>query len=978
MAQQNPWEVNWNAPAQQPAPQPPRNTPPAVIPGAVSPTKQAAEARAQQDQAIQAERLRLDQEKAAREAEKDQRTAQKDALGTVEQGKSASFLKRAVNANTNYSGLGDIGARSYIGQKVADIAPDVTNYFSDANRQKAEQAEREFIAAVLRYDSGAAIPPEEFVTNGKIYFPRPGDTPEVIAQKAQARRVAIEGLKASSGPAGSNVEIPDFEEIYKQAIGTAAGSNNGANGAPPAPEGGPNPGTHPDGYIQVDPVTGEETIVGWTQEAEDRYNRLIEMNNQYGKFTGNLGTDGKFDAANAYGQRFQSGVLAGFADETDGLGGAIASVLRGQNPIQGYRDARDASRIRQADMERTQGLLGKTVEFGGAMIPAMLMPGATSSTVGGSALAGGTFGAVTGMGEGRNIQEGTRNALINLVLGAGTGAVVQGGVNRFTAPRTLNSTMQAAQDLGIDMMPAAVGGTGTRMASGVTRRTLGELPIAEGAEKSIQSAANARDKIAAGLGRVTDETGAGQAAQRGGKAWISQTEKRGGELYEKISIPNNADASADNTRAALTELLRGFDSNPELSKIWTGNPRLKATLEALTPEDPAPRIQALRDAEAALTDAQRKLDGLTSQASVSGQRLPPMPDGGIPAARRALEAAQANLANAQKRAAEPLRQGRISWEDLKRLRSIVGDISGSPSLTTDGNAKNALKAFYGALSKDMEATAGAFGPKALQEFNRANTYWRGRENRIETVLKDILGDDFNKGEADAFRQINRWAQSQSGDFKRLAAALRSMPKDEADTVRATLLGRMGAAKKGQQNVDGTEFSPAVFMTQWNGLDARAKAMLFPNTEQRKNINKLALVLEGMRHSEDYANKSLTSLGTNATASVVLTASNPLAGIFWGALQLGAGKLLASPKFARIVGSVPAKPSQRATQHFAETLEKLVETELGPEAATAFRKRVMSGFRNTGAVLNPANDAIINRVVNAPSATAAAAKDDKQN
>ncbi|MGL5963998.1 MAG: hypothetical protein ACRCZ2_06355, partial [Fusobacteriaceae bacterium] len=60
------------------------------------------------------------------------------------------------------------------------------------NHEAAEivNAEREWLAPVLRKDSGAAISQGEWKTTGEVYFPRPGDSPDRIAQKQQSREVA--------------------------------------------------------------------------------------------------------------------------------------------------------------------------------------------------------------------------------------------------------------------------------------------------------------------------------------------------------------------------------------------------------------------------------------------------------------------------------------------------------------------------------------------------------------------------------------------------------------------------------------------------------------------------------------------------------------------------------------------------------------------------------------------------------------------
>ena len=73
--------------------------------------------------------------------------------------------------------------------------------------QQAEQAQRDFINAVLRRESGAVISDSEFASARKQYFPQPGNDKDVIAQKARARQTAIQGLLA---------EVPDGKRLNVQ------------------------------------------------------------------------------------------------------------------------------------------------------------------------------------------------------------------------------------------------------------------------------------------------------------------------------------------------------------------------------------------------------------------------------------------------------------------------------------------------------------------------------------------------------------------------------------------------------------------------------------------------------------------------------------------------------------------------------------------------------------------------------------------
>lgn len=80
------------------------------------------------------------------------------------------------------------------------------NYLASTDRQKVMQAQRDFVNAVLRRESGAVISESEFANAQRQYFPQPGDSDEVIQQKAANRLNAIQGIMAAAGP---NYRVPD-------------------------------------------------------------------------------------------------------------------------------------------------------------------------------------------------------------------------------------------------------------------------------------------------------------------------------------------------------------------------------------------------------------------------------------------------------------------------------------------------------------------------------------------------------------------------------------------------------------------------------------------------------------------------------------------------------------------------------------------------------------------------------------------------
>lgn len=119
---------------------------------------------------------------------------------------AGTYATRAAAAEKILSDLREGGLRredpKY--EMTLDVAkaPIVGKYlkqFGDERLSAQEQAERNFVTAVLRKESGANIPTSEYDIETKKYFPRPGDSEETIKNKTEARRMAIAGLRAEAG-----------------------------------------------------------------------------------------------------------------------------------------------------------------------------------------------------------------------------------------------------------------------------------------------------------------------------------------------------------------------------------------------------------------------------------------------------------------------------------------------------------------------------------------------------------------------------------------------------------------------------------------------------------------------------------------------------------------------------------------------------------------------------------------------------------
>ena len=88
-----------------------------------------------------------------------------------------------------------------LAQKGASGVPLVGNYLVSDEFQQAQQAGREFLASILRKDTGAAITQQEFDLYGPMFLPMPGDSAAALAQKQESRRVAIDAIQKTLGKA---------------------------------------------------------------------------------------------------------------------------------------------------------------------------------------------------------------------------------------------------------------------------------------------------------------------------------------------------------------------------------------------------------------------------------------------------------------------------------------------------------------------------------------------------------------------------------------------------------------------------------------------------------------------------------------------------------------------------------------------------------------------------------------------------------
>lgn len=114
------------------------------------------------------------------------------------QGKAAMFADRMAAANSTLEATFAAGSDPV--QKGLSMLPGIGNYLVSGATQQFQQAERDFINAQLRRESGAVISPSEFKDARQQYIPQPGDGKPVLEQKKAARERALNGMKRDAGP----------------------------------------------------------------------------------------------------------------------------------------------------------------------------------------------------------------------------------------------------------------------------------------------------------------------------------------------------------------------------------------------------------------------------------------------------------------------------------------------------------------------------------------------------------------------------------------------------------------------------------------------------------------------------------------------------------------------------------------------------------------------------------------------------------
>jgi hypothetical protein len=111
---------------------------------------------------------------------------------TATQAQTGGYAARLQSANKIFDEL-ESQVSGQLTSKLS-VSRNLPDRLKSETVKRQEQAEQNFINAVLRRESGAAIAPSEYVNAAKQYFPQPGDTKAVLEQKRLNRLLVQQNL----------------------------------------------------------------------------------------------------------------------------------------------------------------------------------------------------------------------------------------------------------------------------------------------------------------------------------------------------------------------------------------------------------------------------------------------------------------------------------------------------------------------------------------------------------------------------------------------------------------------------------------------------------------------------------------------------------------------------------------------------------------------------------------------------------------
>lgn len=491
----------------------------------------------------------------------------------------------------------------------------------------------------------------------------------------------------------------------------------------------------------------------------------------------------------------------------------------------------------------------------------------------------------------------------------------------FEAAGTVPTAGQAAQNgrsQGFESLLSKTPG-----ASGVMRSA---------AERQAEQVAQGMENIAGRLSPATDPAKAGRVIERGisgAGGFMDRFKQESGQLYDKLDnyIPLDSRVDVSNTMRVLPQLNELIAGAPATSRLFQ-NARIKGIEAGLRSDATGAEAAMTRpDVQTKITQMRATIDAenkqIVARNQAAKQRIdqlnsvrvgqPPLPFEPEPLIN------QPETSSIVNQVAGSMADGKLPYEAVKKLRTLVGSELENPSIVSDV-PRSKWKAVYAALSEDMKAAADSAGPEARSALNRANAYHSAGMSRIDALSRVV---DKNGGPEAVFRAATSGTKDGATTLR---TVMQSLKPDEQKVLASTIVRRLGKATAGQQNAEGDQFSMSTFLTNWNKLSPEAKSNLFGRFGRgfSDDMDAVARMAANVRQgSKVYANPSGT-----ATAGAGLTAM----GTFIGSLLTGhygtAGAVAGGAASANLTARLMTNPA------FVRFLKRRIESPLPTMAANA--------------------------------------------
>lgn len=839
----NPWEMDWTQ-AQPAAP-----SYPGVIPGRPQAVRPAEAERLE----ISREQLALQQAAADRAAAKDAREAAEDAdkAGKRDNARlsAISSLRNVIDQidevafdSADNSGWFETGRSGAFVRSMPTFMQAGSAAYDLAGNIKTIDANAAFNAlAEMRQNSptggalGAITERELDLLRSSIANLDPNLSQETFfGNLADAKKVYIDMLSRLDPAAAEEIRAKpgiQFDDEGNALLVSVPGDNREP--------------TDPMGVMPPDPPAGGDGGGGNVM------------------FRGIPGLEGDYSAASlatGFGRGVGS-LVEGFGDLLGIATNPVGQALYNAAGVNGRYDTgtiiREATGLPDnpdsvSDAATKAGSAALTGSLAARGLASMFNPGtaqAVLSTIGRTPVQDTVAGGAAGLGALAGRNSGVPGGEVAGALVGGLAGY--GGANaaaRATAPRVSSPVVEAAARQGIDLLPADVGGRGTKVVTSAARSSpFSASRVANAAGRSQEQLAAASRRVA---GDPVDSDVAGEIIRGSAERYTRQTAERGSRLYDRAYAgAKGVKIKPLQTLAAIDEQIARLEQNPAAGSVLNDLRALRGKIEG------GVSVQGLRDARTSL-----------SQGVYDGK----------------------------------LRSG----SDTAMMKSILANIADD----IDAGLRNAGR------------------DKSADQFRAADTFWRDRVEHIDQVLQPIIGRDGTKGGEQVVEAIESMARGKSGGNQRLSRLLGNMTEPEARQVRSAIVTRLGRARAGAQNAEGDAFSPATFLTNWNAMTPQAKASLFRDQQMRRDLDDIARIAAGTKASQALNNNSETASALMGSAQGNLAVQSPTSFILGAGAQYVTGRLMASPKFARIVARTSRMNPKAGARSFREQLAVLATRE----------------------------------------------------